>query len=87
LRLAREQSNALVIGVDASIDALIDPSRRATRKRALPNALFVVADACAALRELHGRIDELRITLPWGSLLRLVLEGEREFTLAVAGGL
>jgi hypothetical protein len=29
----------------------------------------------------------VRITLPWGSLLRSVVEGEREFALAVAGAL
>jgi tRNA G46 methylase TrmB len=87
LRLAREHPNDLVLGVDASRDALIEPSRRAARKHALPNAVFVVADAFSALRELSGRVDELRITLPWGSLLRAVLEGEREFALAVAGSL
>jgi hypothetical protein len=32
-------------------------------------------------------VDELRITLPWGSLLRLVLEGEQAFAEAVAGSL
>jgi hypothetical protein len=53
----------------------------------LPNALFVVADARVALERLCGRVDELRITLPWGSLLRAVLEGERDFALAVAGSL
>ena len=56
-------------------------------RKAPPNALFLVADAVDALRLLEGRVDELRITLPWGSLLRRVLEGEREFALAVAGTL
>lgn len=36
---------------------------------------------------LRGHVDEVRITLPWGSLLRLVLDGEREFAHAVAGSL
>jgi hypothetical protein len=49
--------------------------------------LFLVADALEALALFEGRIDELRITLPWGSLLRRVVEGEREFALAVAGTL
>jgi hypothetical protein len=51
------------------------------------NALFLVGDASAALTVLRGRLDEVRITLPWGSLLRAVLEGERAFALAVAGSL
>jgi hypothetical protein len=49
--------------------------------------LFVVGDAWQALTATTGRIDEVRITLPWGSLLRAVLEGERDFALAVAGAL
>jgi hypothetical protein len=47
----------------------------------------VVADATAALETLRGRIAQVQITLPWGSLLRVVLDGERRFALAVAGSL
>jgi hypothetical protein len=47
----------------------------------------VVADATDALRTLQQSVDEVRITLPWGSLLRAVLDGERAFALAVAGSL
>jgi len=60
--------------------------RDASRK-APPNALFLVADAEDTLRVFAARVDELRISLPWGSLLRRVLTGEREFALAVAGTL
>jgi len=49
--------------------------------------LFLVGDALAALHVLDGRVDELRIILPWGSLLRWVLEGDRDFAHAVAGSL
>jgi hypothetical protein len=69
---------------------LIETSRRAAKpadKGGLPNALFVVGDAWQALTATTARIDEVRITLPWGSLLRAVLEGERDFALAVAGAL
>src|ERR1051326_8034179 len=82
LRRARKSPDMLVVGVDASADALQDASRKAP-----PNALFLVADAIEALRTFEGHVDELRITLPWGSLLRRVLEGERDFALAVAGSL
>jgi hypothetical protein len=61
---------------------MIEASRKAP-----PNALFIVADACEVLTALQGCIDEVRVTLPWGSLLRAVVEGEREFALAVAGAL
>ena len=90
LRAAREDPSALAIGVDTDASSLREPSRRAARparKGGLPNALFLVADASVALAALHGRVHELRITLPWGSLLRLVLEGERDFAHAVAGSL
>jgi hypothetical protein len=53
----------------------------------LPNALFLVGDALAALDLFHSRLTELRITLPWGGLLRAILTGERTFALAVAGSL
>jgi 16S rRNA (adenine(1408)-N(1))-methyltransferase len=90
LRIAREFPTALVIGVDTNASALREVSRRAARpahKGGLPNALFIEADAARALRELRGCVHELRIMLPWGSLLRLVLEGEQEFADAVAGSL
>lgn len=66
---------------------MADASRRAAHKQELPNALFIVGDATDVLECLRNRIDEVRITLPWGSLLRRVLDGEREFALAVAGAL
>jgi hypothetical protein len=66
---------------------LIEPSRRAAHKSALPNVVFLVGDAAEALALLPDRVHEVRITLPWGALLRWVLEGERDFALAVAGAL
>jgi tRNA G46 methylase TrmB len=90
LRIARANPAALVIGVDTDASGLREPSRHAARparKGGVPNALFLVADARAALAAVRGRVDELRITLPWGSLLRLVLAGERDFAYAVAGSL
>jgi hypothetical protein len=82
LQHARAQPEAIAIGIDASADALRDTSRKAGS-----NALFFVSDALLALHELRGCVDDLRVTLPWGALLRWVLEGEREFALAVAGSL
>ena len=90
LHAARRNPEALVIGVDTNASGLIEASRRATRparKGGLPNALFLVGDASEALVLLAGRVDQVHVTLPWGSLLRAVVEGEREFAHAVMGAL
>jgi 16S rRNA (adenine(1408)-N(1))-methyltransferase len=90
LRLARVCPDILVIGVDADAAGLRDAARKAhrpARKGGLPNTLFLVGDATEALSLLSGRVHELRIVLPWGSLLREILSGERRFALAVAGAL
>src|SRR5260370_13087616 len=89
-KLARACAEVVAMGVDTSPAGLVETSRRAAKpvhKGGLPNALFLVGDAWQALTETTGRADEVRITLPWGSLLRAVLEGERDFALAVAGAL
>jgi hypothetical protein len=62
---------------------MADVSRRAAK---LPNAVFVAGDARETLCALSGLV-EVRIILPWGSLLRAVVDGERAFALAVAGAL
>jgi tRNA G46 methylase TrmB len=90
VRMARAVPCALVIGVDTNASGLRETSRRAARSSArggAPNALFLVADATTALTSLTGRVHDLRITLPWGSLLRAVAEGEQAFAHAVAGSL
>ena len=83
---ARLEPGCLAIGVDAEASRLQDAWRRA-RRGGLSNTLFLAGDAVDGLKLLAGRVDELRITLPWGSLLRLVLEGEQAFAEAVAGSL
>jgi hypothetical protein len=45
LRSAAERPDTLVIGLDANAGAMVHASRRALRRGALPNALFVVATA------------------------------------------
>lgn len=65
--------DALVIGIDADAASMTDSSRKAERKRRLPNALFVVAAADALPRELRGVGDMVTVQFPWGSLLRGVL--------------
>ena len=90
LRLARKDPEVLAIGVDTDANGLRDASHRVARpvhKGGLPNAVFLLGDARAVLAELPDRVDELRITLPWGSLLRAVLHGDLGFAHAVAGSL
>ncbi len=84
LRAARRQPEALVIGIDTAAEAMRETSRRAARRPAAggaPNALFLVGDATRldGLEVLAGRVDEVRVSLPWGSLARAVLDAEPSF--------
>jgi 16S rRNA (adenine(1408)-N(1))-methyltransferase len=84
--MAAARPDVLVIGVDAAADSMAEASRRAaraTRRGALPSALFVVAAAEALPSELDGRADELTVQFPWGSLLRGLLEADP----AIVGGI
>ena len=79
LRRARQRPEELVIGLDADARAMADASRRAAgpaRRGGLPNALFVAASAEELPGIVAGRVDTLTIALPWGSLLRGLLDGE-----------
>ena len=87
VRAARADAGVLAVGVDTDAASLREVSQKAHRKGGVANAVFLVGDAAEALEAFRGHVDELRITLPWGSLLQRVLEGERAFALAVAGSL
>jgi 16S rRNA (adenine(1408)-N(1))-methyltransferase len=55
------------------------PSRlvaRAPRKGGLPNLVFLAGAAYELCSLLPARVDELRIVLPWGSLLRAAVLAE-----------
>ncbi len=84
LAAAAERPDTLVIGVDASAPAMAEASRRAARRRALPNALFVVAAAEQPPAPLHGRVDSMTINFPWGSLLRGLLGHDDDVLAGVA---
>jgi hypothetical protein len=56
-----------------------DASRLAARqpgKGGLRNVLFVLAAAESLPAELNGRVNEVQVTLPWGSLLHGAARGE-----------
>jgi hypothetical protein len=69
------------VGIDTDASALREASARAARpahKGGLPNVLFLAGDARRLPETFEGRVDDLRIVLPWGSLLRAVLAAEPE---------
>jgi 16S rRNA (adenine(1408)-N(1))-methyltransferase len=68
--LARRCPARGVIGVDMCRENLGKTSRTAPE-----NALFVVADALALPRGLHGLASGVTINFPWGSLLHGLLDG------------
>jgi 16S rRNA (adenine(1408)-N(1))-methyltransferase len=82
LRHAVAAPGSLVIGIDASADAMADVSRRAAR-RGPRNALFFAEGAERLTRSpLAGVANLVTVTLPWGSLLRGVVGLDAE---ALAG--
>ncbi|MET0772834.1 MAG: hypothetical protein ABWZ82_07110 [Candidatus Limnocylindrales bacterium] len=86
LSAARRAPDEVVLGLDADATRMREASHRAARPRAkggLPNAWFAVAAAEALPGALDGRVDETRVTLPWGSLLRGALGPETWFLEAI----
>ena len=84
LALAMAEPTTLVIGVDADAASMAETSRRAARRRAVPNLLFVLASAEAPPSELLGVADEVRILFPWGSLLRGLLGHDERVARGIA---
>jgi 16S rRNA (adenine(1408)-N(1))-methyltransferase len=76
LHTARRDPDAFVIGVDADAASMRETSRKAARspdKGGVPNAMFVVGSIGSLPDELDAVADDVRVTFPWGSLLRGVL--------------
>jgi 16S rRNA (adenine(1408)-N(1))-methyltransferase len=87
LAAARRAPGEAFLGLDADGSRMREASRHAARparKGGLPGAWFAVAAAEALPSELDGRVDDLWVTLPWGSLLRGVLGPEPWFLDAAA---
>jgi putative methyltransferase len=86
LAQARRRPDTLVVGLDASADRMRSASARAAAKPArggVPNALYV----WASLERLPSAIvdvDEVHVLMPWGSLLRALVQPDVEALLAVA---
>jgi 16S rRNA (adenine(1408)-N(1))-methyltransferase len=76
LQVARDRPDTLVIGLDAAPDAMRGAAARAAARPdrgGLPNALFVWASAERLPAPLTG-LDETHVLMPWGSLLRGLLD-------------
>ena len=87
-RLAAHEPETLVIGIDSNLDSAARVLRRARRspdKGGLPNLVLVRAAADRLPAELAEQVDELRIDLPWGSLLERLLSGEPGLLTGIAG--
>ena len=87
LAMAAARPDVLAIGVDADAGSMAEASRRAaraTKRGALPRALFVVAAAEALPAELNGLADMLTVQFPWGSLLRGLLEVDPSIVSGIA---
>jgi len=86
LRLARREPDTLGIGIDTDAAAMREASDRASRKTArggLGNALFLAGTLDELPRSLDGTLSGIRVTLPWGSLLRAALAPEPGFAARV----
>ena len=81
LRRAQRERGSLIVGIDPDAASLRHSSRRAARpprKGGLPNALFLVGSAADLPGPLAGAVDELYVTLPWGSLLRGLVGADQQ---------
>jgi 16S rRNA (adenine(1408)-N(1))-methyltransferase len=88
LARARRWPGELILGVDASADAMREASRRAAAapsRGGLPNARFFVEAAEALPGPLAGAADLVTVTMPWGSLLRGVLGQDTAVLRGLAG--
>jgi hypothetical protein len=69
---ASADPDALVIGIDAVAQAMVESSRRAARslgRGGRPNALFLVAGVESLTPEIDAIAQRVTIRFPWGSLL------------------
>ena len=76
-----------MIGIDALAAPMVDASRRAARsetKGGRPNAVFVVSSVQQLPAELDGCADDVRILLPWGSLLEGIVRGAPDVVRPIA---
>jgi 16S rRNA (adenine(1408)-N(1))-methyltransferase len=77
--LARRDSESFYVGLDPDADALREYAYRASRKPSrggVDNVLYVVASVERLPAELEAVADLVRVSFPWGALLRGLLRPE-----------
>ncbi|MEQ8280336.1 MAG: methyltransferase domain-containing protein [Deltaproteobacteria bacterium] len=81
LRGARDDSDALHIGIDAVGDNMVATAQKARKKPGkggAPNAMFVVSAIEQLPEVFDGWADALHVGYPWGSLLRAFVAPDRD---------
>ncbi|MCG7527646.1 class I SAM-dependent methyltransferase [Streptomyces sp. OfavH-34-F] len=80
-RIAKENPDWLVVGVDPAWQRMTQTSIRSRRKPAkggVPNLLLVNSSIESAPEELAGAADELLVLMPWGKLLHGLVRGDED---------
>jgi 16S rRNA (adenine(1408)-N(1))-methyltransferase len=77
--VAKTWPDTFALGLDACRENLRQVSRPT-----LPNALYLIANACSLPDELEGLAIHLTINFPWGSLLEGLLAGKEGLTAGLA---
>jgi SAM-dependent methyltransferase len=78
-RLAKENQNALCVGLETSQDSLLEYARRIEKKPergGLSNVIYVIGNIESHLDELCGIADEVFINYPWTNLLKALVVGD-----------
>jgi 16S rRNA (adenine(1408)-N(1))-methyltransferase len=84
---ARADPVSLYVAVDPAAETLAEYAFRASRKPArggVENAVFVVAAIASLPPELQAIGGRVRVNFPWGSLLRGLLQPDRDILASVA---
>lgn len=84
---ARENTGAFVVAIDPVRENLAEASAKAAKKPprgGAPNAMFVVAAVESPPDGLAAIADEVRVTLPWGSLMRGIILGDERVLRGIA---
>lgn len=79
--LAKQNPEKLIVGIDPNQSNLVKISSKIYKRPSrggLPNALFVLADIDNLPMELTNSVNQIFILFPWGSLLRAIVNVEKQ---------
>ncbi len=82
-RKAQAEPTTLVIGVDPAERTLKKGARKAQRAK-LENIVYVAESAENLPKCLNGKMSELRVFLPWGKLLEIMVGKDKKALKALA---